>query len=92
MVTFEVRKPEPMEVCEAYFRNNPEKICGLRPDSLGYLLTMGNVSSQSRVLLVENTRGFLAGVLMDKEVRYGLRVEFNSRSIKNNNEILSEMD
>ena len=89
---FEVRKPNGLEVCEAYFRNNPEKICHLRPDSLGYLLTMANINSQSRVLIVENTRGFIPGVLMEKQIKYGLRVEFNTRFIKNNNDILYEMD
>jgi hypothetical protein len=33
---------------------------------LGYILQMGNISSESRVLLVDNTRGFMSGVLMEK--------------------------
>jgi tRNA (adenine-N(1)-)-methyltransferase non-catalytic subunit len=92
MAIFEVKKPTALEVCEAYHRNNPERLCGIRPDSLSYLLTMANISSQSRVLLVDNTRGFLAGALMEKEVAYALRVEFNTRFIKNTNDVLFEMD
>ncbi len=30
---------------EAYFQNNPEKICYLRPDMLGYILNYSNVNS-----------------------------------------------
>jgi hypothetical protein len=53
---------------------------------------MANVSSESKVLVVENTRGFIPGVLMEKYVKYGLRVEFCNRSIKYNTDIMYEMD
>ena len=54
----------------------PDKICFLRPDSLALLLNMSNLSFQSRVLLVENTKGFLQGALIERAVAYALRVEF----------------
>ena len=66
LVTFEVRKPTTLEVCEAYFLCYPDRICYLRPDMLGCILQMANISSESKVLVVENTRGFIPGVLMEK--------------------------
>lgn len=45
MVSFEIRKPECLEICEAYHQNNPEKICYLRPDMLGFILNYSNVNS-----------------------------------------------
>ena len=40
-------------------------------------MQMANISFQSRVLLVENTKGFLSGALIEKVVAYALRVEFS---------------
>ena len=92
LVTFEVRKPSSLEICEAYFHCYPDRICFLRPDMLGYILQMANISSESKVLIVENTRGFIPGVMMEKEVKYGLRVEFCTKALKYFNDILIEMD
>mmetsp|Transcript_13681 Transcript_13681/g.21449 ORF Transcript_13681/g.21449 Transcript_13681/m.21449 type:complete len:138 (-) Transcript_13681:334-747(-) len=92
LVTFEVRKPDALELAEVYALIYPEKICCLRPDSLSYLINMANISALSRVLLVDNTRGFLAGVLMEKQVEHGIRLEFNTKAVKNTNEILFEFD
>ena len=75
---FEARQPTALTLCEAYFNIYPLKICNLRPDSLGLLLTMANVNANSRVLFVENTKGFIAGCLVEKRVDYALRVEFNA--------------
>jgi hypothetical protein len=66
MVSFEIRKPECLEICEAYYQNNPEKICYLRPDMLGFILNYSNINSQSKCLLVENTRGLMAGALIER--------------------------
>ena len=41
---------------------------------------------------MDNTRGFLAGVLMEREISYGLRLEFNTKSVRNTNEALFEFD
>lgn len=53
---------------------------------------MANLNSQSKVIIVDNTRGFIPAVMMEKQVQYGLRVEFCTKSIKNNVDILYEMD
>ena len=92
LVTFEVRKPSSLEICEAYFLCYPDRTCHLRPDMLGYMLQMANISAESKVLIVENTRGFIPAVMMEKQVKYGLRVEFCTKSLKYFNDIAIEMD
>ena len=88
LVTFEIRKPTINEICEVYFANKPSHICFLRPDMLGYLMNYSNVSSESNVLIVENTRGLITGAVAEREIKYGLRVEFGTDALKLNNEIL----
>ena len=58
----------------------PNKILGLRPDSLGLLLQMANINAESRVLLVDKTKGFLAGALIEKNVKDILHVELGGTS------------
>ena len=58
-VWFEARRPTALNICETYHRSSPERLCNLRPDSLALLLNMANLSFQSRVILVDNTKGFL---------------------------------
>ena len=70
MVTFEVRKPVAMELCELHHINNPERICYLRPDMMGYILNIANINHDSRVLLVENTRGLVAGAILERGINY----------------------
>jgi hypothetical protein len=44
----------------------------LRPDSLGYIINMANISTMSRVLLVDNTKGLVAGALCERSIAYCL--------------------
>jgi tRNA (adenine-N(1)-)-methyltransferase non-catalytic subunit len=37
-VSFEVKKPTALELCETYSQQAPNKILNLRPDSLGLIL------------------------------------------------------
>ena len=92
MVTFEVRKPDALEMCDFYWQCYPEKIFYLRPDMVGFIMNMANVNFESKVLLVDSTRGLLSGVLVEKQVKYSMKIEFNTRFIKNQSEILDEFD
>ena len=49
----------------------------MRPDSLALMINIANINYQSRVLIVENTKGFLCGALIEKAIAYGLRVDFS---------------
>ena len=73
-----MRKPTALHLCEVYHLTQPQKICNLRPDSLALMLNVANINYQSRVLVVENTKGFLCGVLIEKAIAYGLRIDFTS--------------
>ena len=46
------------------------------------MLNIANINYQSRVLVVENTKGFLCGAVMEKAVGYCLRVDFNADIVK----------
>ena len=92
MITFEVREPTAVELCDTYHIFSPHRICYLRSDMMGYKLNLSNVNADSRVLLVENTKGLMTGALMEREPKYILRVEFGHEAIKVNNEILFQFD
>jgi len=44
----------------------------LRPDSLGYIINIANINAMSRVLLVDNTKGLVAGALCERSVAFCL--------------------
>ncbi len=75
LVSFEVKKPTALELCEMYSQTQPGRILNLRADSLALLLQMANVNSDSRVLLIDKTRGLLAGALIEKNVKEIMHVE-----------------
>lgn len=50
---------------------------------LGFILNHANINYDSRVLIVDNTKGLLLGALVEKKIRSGLKVEFNVKMIKN---------
>lgn len=59
---------------------------------MGYMMNLCNVNADSRVLLIENTKGLMTGALLEREPKYILRVEFGTEAIKINNEILFQFD
>ena len=50
---------------------------GLRADSLALMLNMANVNAESRVLLIDKTKGLITGALIEKEVKEILHVELS---------------
>lgn len=75
---FTVRKPTAYTLCELYHLTGPQKICHLRPDSLGFLLNIANVNSMSRALVVENTKGLIVGALCERSCAYIMQVNFSN--------------
>ena len=59
---------------------------------MGFMLNNCNVNSDSKVLLVENTKGLMTGAIVERQPNYVLRVEFSSDSMRCNNEILDQFD
>lgn len=85
-----MRRPTALELCEVYSANYPDKINNLRPDSLALLLNMANVNCYSKVLLVDSTKGFLSGALLEKQVDSVLKIEVGGEQLKLQIEILLE--
>ena len=57
---------------------------------LGLLMNYSNINAESNVLIVENTKGLISAAVAEREVQYGLRVEFCQDSLKFNNEIMRQ--
>ena len=47
----------------------------IRPDTLALLLNFANINAESRVLLVDKTRGLVVGALIEKEVTEVVHLE-----------------
>ena len=54
------------------------------------MLNLANVCSESRVLLIENTKGLLAGAVIERQPHSIIRLEFGE--LKFRNEIIDQMD
>jgi len=59
-------RPNAFSICRAYFESKPSKICNLRTDSLAQLLSMGNVQSNSQVLVMESCIGIVVGSIAER--------------------------
>ena len=71
----EAKKPTAYELCEAYQQTMPAKILGLRADTMGLLMQMANINSESRVLIVDKTKGLMIGACIEKMVKEVMHVE-----------------
>ena len=81
-VTFEAKKPTALELCEAYSQTDPKKILNLRSDSLALLIQLANINAESRVLLLDKTKGLIAGALIEKNVKEIMHMELSSPQLK----------
>eukprot|EP01102_Stenamoeba_stenopodia_P023127 TRINITY_DN9867_c0_g1_i1.p1 TRINITY_DN9867_c0_g1~~TRINITY_DN9867_c0_g1_i1.p1 ORF type:complete len:331 (-),score=99.78 TRINITY_DN9867_c0_g1_i1:3-884(-) len=63
-----VMKPNARLVCKTLFLKNDSRLCGLREDSLGMILTLGNIgaSTTENVLIVETTSGMIAAAVAER--------------------------
>ncbi|KAK5584237.1 hypothetical protein RB653_005845 [Dictyostelium firmibasis] len=59
-------KPTLKSLTEAYYKKDSRKICGLRFDSFGQLLTLGNIRANSQVLVVETCMGLVTGSIAER--------------------------
>ena len=53
---------------------------------------MGNINAESRVLLIDKTKGLLAGSLIEKNVKEIMHVELSGPQLKLQSEILLEFN
>ncbi|EGC34179.1 hypothetical protein DICPUDRAFT_35506 [Dictyostelium purpureum] len=61
-----VIKPTSKSLTEAYYKKDARKICNLRFDSFGQLLTLANIRSGTQVLVVETCMGLVTGSIAER--------------------------
>ncbi|XP_004152653.1 tRNA (adenine(58)-N(1))-methyltransferase non-catalytic subunit trm6 isoform X2 [Cucumis sativus] len=61
-----LRRPFTRSICEAYFKKYPARIGFLRLDALSLLLSFGNVTANSDVLVVDMVGGLLTGAVAER--------------------------
>ncbi|XP_067933661.1 tRNA (adenine(58)-N(1))-methyltransferase non-catalytic subunit TRM6-like [Watersipora subatra] len=76
MNVYTVLRPSVRLVADMHYQKDPAKICFLRMDTLAQVLTIGNVQSTSKVLLVEACQGLLAGAILDRLNDKGCLTQF----------------
>lgn len=63
---FRVCRATPAIAAEFYFRKSPERVCHLRPDSLGLLMYYGDVFCGRRVMVFETALGVVLGAALSR--------------------------
>ncbi|XP_074658928.1 tRNA (adenine(58)-N(1))-methyltransferase non-catalytic subunit TRM6-like [Tubulanus polymorphus] len=61
-----ILKPTLRLLCEMHFNKNKTKICGMRIDSLGQILSHANVRAGSNVIVVESCGGLVLGAVLER--------------------------
>lgn len=76
LLQFTVLKPTTRLMCEMHWSKGPSRICNLRIDTLGQILTMGNVRANSTVMVVESCLGLITGAVLERLGGYGKVISF----------------
>ncbi|KAJ8652243.1 hypothetical protein O0I10_012151 [Lichtheimia ornata] len=71
MKVFTPVRPTLYQINELFFNKNPEKIKGLRVDTLSQILSLANVRSNSKVLVVDDTQGLIVSAVAERMGGYG---------------------
>ncbi|EGG16842.1 tRNA-methyltransferase subunit [Cavenderia fasciculata] len=61
-----ILKPTSKNLIESYYTKDPKKICNIRFDTLGQLLTLGNVKAGSNILVVDSSMGLVTGSVNER--------------------------
>ncbi|KAI4871633.1 hypothetical protein NFI96_010506 [Prochilodus magdalenae] len=70
-----VLKPTSRILAMMYHGREPGKICHLRYDTLGQILTMGNIHAGSKIIVFETCAGLVLGSVMERMGGYGSVVQ-----------------
>ncbi|XP_078000715.1 tRNA (adenine(58)-N(1))-methyltransferase non-catalytic subunit TRM6-like [Glandiceps talaboti] len=71
---FTILKPTTRLLCEMYHAKTSPRTVTLRYDTMGQILTLGNVHANMKVLVVESCTGLLLGAIMDRMGGFGTLV------------------
>ncbi|KAL3140277.1 hypothetical protein ABBQ38_004545 [Trebouxia sp. C0009 RCD-2024] len=66
-----IQRPTARSVCEAYFGKSSPKINHLRADSLAMLLSLANIGSHGKVLVLETCSGLVTGAVAERLGGFG---------------------
>lgn len=61
-----VLKSTALSLCDLYYKKRHPRICSLRPDTLGQILTRANVHSLSQVLVFDDCMGIVTGAILER--------------------------
>uniref|UniRef100_A0A8C4T3E7 tRNA (adenine(58)-N(1))-methyltransferase non-catalytic subunit TRM6 n=1 Tax=Erpetoichthys calabaricus TaxID=27687 RepID=A0A8C4T3E7_ERPCA len=64
-------KPSGRVLAQMYHGREPGKICHLRYDTLGQMLTLGNIHAGNKVIVFETCAGLVLGAVMERLGGYG---------------------
>ncbi|KAL0023716.1 hypothetical protein WJX79_006690 [Trebouxia sp. C0005] len=66
-----IQRPTARSICEAYFGKSSPKINHLRVDSLAMLLSLANIGSHGKVLVLETCSGLVTGAVAERLGGFG---------------------
>lgn len=53
-------------VCDYWFRKDPQRVRFLRPDALSQVVTLGNIYPGQRFIVVDDTGGLILAAVLDR--------------------------
>ncbi|KAG8945308.1 tRNA (adenine(58)-N(1))-methyltransferase non-catalytic subunit trm6 [Tulasnella sp. 408] len=63
---FSILEPNMFNICEYWFFKDPQRIRGIRADSLGQMMSFANIHPGARVLVVDDTGGLLVSAVLER--------------------------
>jgi len=68
-----------LTITKAYLAKNPVKICHIRADTLGQIISLSNAQAHSKVLLYDESDGLVLGSIMEHLQDMGTVINFYSK-------------
>ncbi|KAF8314352.1 Gcd10p-domain-containing protein [Cantharellus anzutake] len=59
-------EPTIFNVCDYWFTRDPSRVRDMRPDTLSQIISMANVQSGSRIIIVDDTGGLILAAALDR--------------------------
>lgn len=63
---FSVLQPTMFNICEYQFSRDPQRIKGIRADTLAQMMSFGNIRPGAKVVVVDETGGLLVAAVLDR--------------------------
>jgi len=79
----QVLRASSLTITKAYLTKNPAKICHIRVDTLGQILSFSNVQANSKVLLYDESDGLVLGSILEHLQDMGTVINFYANKLQN---------